>query len=734
MRGGRGGQVKHRRVGQTAEDEDEAPTVSLAAHTSPNRDHELPYELWAAAVGGLGGLAFGYDIGVISGALVSLTEDFDLSADAEGLVVSMLALGQLPGSILGGLMTDGFGRKRSIHCQNCCYLLGSVVTATADDLAALLVGQFIVGVGVAISVASNLSYVTELVSRDKVGGLVSFYELCTAGGVFLAYLVYLVLSKDEHAWRRMFFCGVSFPVLQSLAILQMPESPKWLHAQGRRNDALTVLRLLHNNDADAAARALANMDSEEGATVEEDARVGVAGDGPVNGTAGHLRSLELVDMTGCDKADPDAQRPPEEPPTMPLGSPGVPGGRPGLDTKRGMSALGVVLPPRLQIPPPTPAPMSSPSSTAGDEDELPPLPPSPTTPPESPSNWDVVDINDSESEAESDGRASSERLRRPSDSSSAADGSPAATPFPSRLFRHDRHTHRDRATQSQPPSRGSAQQAADSVATTVRHWRAPLMVMAGLIVFGFFTGGINVRIYAPTIFKEAGMGRTQRAIMTVVLGCVKVLATLLAVLKIDEFGRRSFFLAGVSLMASGALLLMLATTCLQAGALSPGPAQALVVVACLAYTIAYQVSFGPGIFVVGSEIFPARIRGRLLGAQTFLGSVCLAITSELFPALVARIGLAGTFACHLACCVACLAFLFFFLAETKAASPETTRQRLEERIFGRAWPCRCAGGGGDGRGGGGRRAFDRCPEMDASDSAGGVHNVLSAPGHDVQMV
>ena len=60
-------------------------------------------------MGGLGGIAFGYDIGVISGALVSLSADFDLSLDAEGMVVSMIAVGQLPGAFLGGVVTDGYG-------------------------------------------------------------------------------------------------------------------------------------------------------------------------------------------------------------------------------------------------------------------------------------------------------------------------------------------------------------------------------------------------------------------------------------------------------------------------------------------------------------------------------------------------------------------------------------------------------------------------------------------------
>ena len=85
--------------------------------------YHLSFEERAALVGALGGITFGYDIGVISGALVSLKEDFDLSADAEGLVVAMIAFGQMGGALVGGYLTDRIGRKPAIHLQNVCYII-----------------------------------------------------------------------------------------------------------------------------------------------------------------------------------------------------------------------------------------------------------------------------------------------------------------------------------------------------------------------------------------------------------------------------------------------------------------------------------------------------------------------------------------------------------------------------------------------------------------------------------
>jgi uncharacterized membrane protein YgcG len=222
-------------------------------------------------------------------------------------------------------------------------------------------------------------------------------------------------------------------------------------------------------------------------------------------------------------------------------------------------------------------------------------------------------------------------------------------------------------------------------------------VVFTLIFFTFFTGGINIRIYAPTIFGLAGLGESDRAIMTVLLGCIKVVSTGLAVVFIDSTGRRVFFLAGLALMAIAATLLVAATAALGDSSSSEvseeddvndsdsgsGRAglQALVVVGCLLYTIAYQLSFGPGIFILGSEMFPPAIRGRLLGLQTLWGSACLAFTSDVFPALAESWSLPAAFSLHLGFIVAAVVFVATCVVETRGKSPETIRRALETRLF-----------------------------------------------------
>jgi len=189
----------------------------------------------------------------------------------------------------------------------------------------------------------------------------------------------------------------------------------------------------------------------------------------------------------------------------------------------------------------------------------------------------------------------------------------------------------------------------------------------------------------------------------------QVVSTGLTVAFVDEWGRRPLFLAGLALMALSAATLVGATACLESGigacgAASTGASQALVFAGCLGYTVAYQLSFGPLVFILGSEMFPPGIRGRLLGAQTLWGSACLAATSELFPALAqpASLGLSGTFACHLALTLGALAFVGTCLEETKGRSPEQNRAALERHL------CSCGLGGAGGESEAAGRATRRC--------------------------
>ena len=93
-------------------------------------------------------------------------------------------------------------------------------------------------------------------AKERAGALIALYELSATAGVLMAYTMYMLLAERPHAWRQLFYCGLIFPTLQSLAILLMPESPKWLHAQGRRQEARSALFRIYEGDVMAVERDL----------------------------------------------------------------------------------------------------------------------------------------------------------------------------------------------------------------------------------------------------------------------------------------------------------------------------------------------------------------------------------------------------------------------------------------------------------------------------------------------
>ena len=118
--------------------------------------------LKAAIIVGSGGLIFGYDIGVVSGALGQVTKEFNLSDIQQGLVVSFIYLGAVFGCTWGGFLSDHFGRWKTIHLQNVIFILGAVTIAVSRDVGVLYFGRFIVGIAAALSGIADVPYLMEI--------------------------------------------------------------------------------------------------------------------------------------------------------------------------------------------------------------------------------------------------------------------------------------------------------------------------------------------------------------------------------------------------------------------------------------------------------------------------------------------------------------------------------------------------------------------------------------------
>ncbi len=210
----------------------------------------MPFVL-IAAIAALGGLLFGYDTGVISGALLFIREDFALSSTMQGVVAGIALAGATIGAMFAGSLSDRFGRRPVILVVALLFVLGGVISALALSLAHLLVGRLLIGV--AIGVASMLTplYLAEIAPARIRGSMVSLNQLCITLGILVSYLVGYALAQAGDGWRWMLGLGALPGAVLFIGMLVLPESPRWLAGHGRADRAEAVLRRLRGT-ADVA--------------------------------------------------------------------------------------------------------------------------------------------------------------------------------------------------------------------------------------------------------------------------------------------------------------------------------------------------------------------------------------------------------------------------------------------------------------------------------------------------
>jgi sugar porter (SP) family MFS transporter len=203
--------------------------------------------------GALGGILWGYDTGVISGAMLYIKNDIQLSPIVQGMVVSGLLAGAMVGAGLAGKLADSLGRRRLILGAGAVFTLGTVGAALSGT-AALLVGfRFVMGVGVGIASVVVPMYLSELAPKEIRGKLTSLMQLLVTVGIFVAYLTDYALSGSG-AWRWMIGLGVVPAVLLMVGIYTQPESPRWLVVnKGSADEAEQVLISLRGDEKAAAA-------------------------------------------------------------------------------------------------------------------------------------------------------------------------------------------------------------------------------------------------------------------------------------------------------------------------------------------------------------------------------------------------------------------------------------------------------------------------------------------------
>ncbi|KAM4625648.1 solute carrier family 2, facilitated glucose transporter member 10 [Polymixia lowei] len=179
--------------------------------------------LLASVVSTLGGLVFGYELGIISGALLQLKVEFRLSCLQQEVVVSALLVGALLASLVGGCLIDRHGRRNSILVSNVLILVGSLVLVSSSYLA-LVAGRITVGFAMCISSMSCCIFVSEMVTPNHRGLLVTLYEAGITLGILAAYAMNYVLSDTKGGWKFMFGLAILPTLAQFASIWFLPSN------------------------------------------------------------------------------------------------------------------------------------------------------------------------------------------------------------------------------------------------------------------------------------------------------------------------------------------------------------------------------------------------------------------------------------------------------------------------------------------------------------------------------
>ena len=193
-------------------------------------------------------MLFGYDTGVISGAILFIRQDFALSDFTVGLVVSAVLIGAVIGAAIGGDVSDHFGRRKVIIAAAVIFALGAVGTATVPDVTLLILGR--IAVGVAIGIASEVTplYISEMSPPQMRGSLVSLNQLAITIGIVVSYLVDFSLSAFQ-GWRYMLGFAAIPAIILGVGMLPLPDTPRWLVNHNEPENARKVLKRIRGKDA-----------------------------------------------------------------------------------------------------------------------------------------------------------------------------------------------------------------------------------------------------------------------------------------------------------------------------------------------------------------------------------------------------------------------------------------------------------------------------------------------------
>ncbi|NXX90502.1 GTR12 protein, partial [Centropus bengalensis] len=208
------------------------------------------FTLLSSAIAAVSGLLMGYELGLISGALLQMSSILALSCKEQEIIVSSLLFGALFASLTGGFLIDRFGRRVAIIVASSLLVLGSLILLPYESYGILIVGRIAIGISISLSSIATCVYIAEIAPQHRRGLLVSLNELMIVIGILFAYISNYAFSSVSHGWKYMFGLVIPLGVLQAIAMYFLPPSPRFLVMKNNDEAARKVLERLRQT-ADA---------------------------------------------------------------------------------------------------------------------------------------------------------------------------------------------------------------------------------------------------------------------------------------------------------------------------------------------------------------------------------------------------------------------------------------------------------------------------------------------------
>jgi len=206
--------------------------------------------LLISIVAATGGLLFGFDTGVISGALPFIKENWKLGDSSLEWITTTVLVGAVLGAISSGKLSDYLGRKKMIIVNAIIFAVGAVGCTYAHSIVFLMVMRVIIGIAIGITSYVVPMYIAEIAPTRRRGAMVTLNQLMITIGILVSYITDYTLGNDANleSWRWMFFVGLFPALILLIGMFFLPETPRWLISKNRWAEGEEVLNRVEDPD------------------------------------------------------------------------------------------------------------------------------------------------------------------------------------------------------------------------------------------------------------------------------------------------------------------------------------------------------------------------------------------------------------------------------------------------------------------------------------------------------